>query len=237
MTTPVAARDFPFTGGALRFDATRIREPGPGLFTPSHTLQAAPVSHGGRQAAWFVQGDFGAGVLRHYRRGGAIARISADRYIWMGETNTRSIAEFDLLRFMHARGLAVPRPLAAAWWRLGMTYRAAILVERIQGAQPLANVLQDADPARVARTIFDMHEAGVWHADLNAYNILLDQNQVWLIDFDRGRRAASLSLARRHSNLLRLRRSLVKVRSTQGLEWWGGIDLAYARLLKAKERM
>src|SRR5690606_26981170 len=90
---------------------------------------------------------------------------------------------------MHEAGLPVPRPLAAAYWRKGLAYRAAILIERIDGVTPLAVHWSSIGPAAVAEAIFAMHEAGVWHADLNAYNILLDaQGQAWLIDFDKGRR-------------------------------------------------
>src|SRR3546814_4574658 len=54
---------------------------------------------------------------------------SSNRYIWRGAASTRSFAEFDLLSFMHAAGLPVPRPLAAAYWRQGLSYRAAIRSE------------------------------------------------------------------------------------------------------------
>src|SRR3546814_140429 len=174
-----------------------IKDPGQFLFDPnSAQLGAVAVAQGGRQAAWFVQGEFGRGVLRRYRRGGLMAKVSVDRYVWGGVGATRSFAEFELLRFMHDSGLPVPRPLAAAYWRRGPTYRAAILVQRIDGVQPLANALGGAGTAAVAMAIFSMHEAGVWHADLNAYNILLaGQGKVWLLDFDTGSRLVQ-SMAR-----------------------------------------
>src|SRR5690554_3308479 len=84
-----------WAGGAMRFDADRIRSPSAALFDPaSSALAATVVTRAGRQAAWFVQGEFGSGVLRHYRRGGLIARLSADRYIWTGSAATRSFAEY-----------------------------------------------------------------------------------------------------------------------------------------------
>ncbi|HUH59892.1 MAG TPA: 3-deoxy-D-manno-octulosonic acid kinase [Candidimonas sp.] len=235
MSSPVLSRDHSFDAGAIRYDASRITQPGVGLFDPlSPASHAAPVGQGGRQAAWFVSGEFGEGVLRHYRRGGLMARVSADRYVWTGAEETRSFAEFELLRGMHQQGLPVPRPIAAVYWRRGPTYRAAILVERLMGVKPLANMLDHGHQPAVAAAIFAMHEAGVWHADLNAYNILLDpQGTVWLIDFDKGRRQL-LSLERRQANLLRLRRSLRKVRDAQGIAWWEELSIVYAQLARAK---
>ncbi|MDS1142081.1 3-deoxy-D-manno-octulosonic acid kinase [Pusillimonas sp. SM2304] len=231
MNGPIQPEDLALPDGAMRVDASRISAPGAFLFDPaSSVLNAVAVAQGGRQAAWFVQGEFGQGVLRHYRRGGLMARLSADRYIWTGAAATRSFAEFDLLHYMHGRGLPVPRPLAAAYWRHGLSYRAALLTARIAGVGPLAAQLACADHAAVAGAIFAMHDAGVWHADLNAYNILLDaQGKVWLIDFDKGRRQAMPAAARR-ANLLRLRRSLLKVGGESALSWWQALDQAYTRL-------
>jgi 3-deoxy-D-manno-octulosonic acid kinase len=228
-------RELVFTGGAMRFDPDRIARPGPFLFDPAAPqLQAMPVHVGGRQAAWYVVGDFGSGVLRHYRRGGLMARLSLDRYIWAGARRTRSFAEFELLDFMSRRGLAVPKPLAAIYWRHAASYRAAILVERIPNVQALARALTEPHHRAVAGAIFAMHNAGVWHADLNAYNILLDErNQVWLIDFDRGRRRAATTRLR-NANLLRLRRSLIKVAGRAGLDYWNEMNHAYQDLLRDK---
>lgn len=235
MSQTVRPLDMPFDTGCLRYDASRISSPDSSLFDPSSPqLKAQAVEQGGRRAAWFVQGEFGEGVLRHYRRGGLMARINADRYLWAGASATRSMAEFDLLQFMLNQGLSVPRPIAAAYWRQGLVYRAAILVERIPDVQPLARVLERADHQAVAKAIYAMHEADVWHSDLNAYNILLDEaGKVWLIDFDKCHRQ-ELSQERRQANLLRLRRSLEKVADSAGLLWWDELSRAYGLLIRAK---
>ena len=226
-------------GGALRYDGALVAEPGEWLFDAGdERLHAKPVGAGGRQAAWFVQGDFGRAVLRRYRRGGLVARLIADRYLWAGAEATRSFAEFGLLHFMHGMGLPVPRPLAAAYWRRGAGYRAAILLQRLDDTRPLAQALDTASPAEVAAAVFAMHEAGVWHADLNAYNILLDSGgKAWLIDFDKGRVRPLLSAERRRGNLLRLRRSLVKVAGERGMLWWDELNRAYEVLGKATEHI
>lgn len=207
--------------GAILFDPTRLRQPAPELFDPSHWgARAREVgARGGRGAAWFVHdAELGDSVLRHYRRGGLPARLVADRYLWHGANQTRSFREFRLLAELHRLRLPVPAPLAAGYLRAGMSYRADILLERIPGARSLAERQHDADEAlwrRVGATIARFHRQGVDHADLNAGNILVDADEaVWLIDFDRGHRRPPASRWR-EGNLRRLRRSLLKLRGTR----------------------
>lgn len=214
--------------GVIVFDAVRLRQAGPELLDPvRYGASARPVGEGGRGAAWFVSGDFGDAVLRHYRRGGLAARLSSENYLWLGESHARSIAEFRLLFELHREGLPVPAPLAAGYWRRGWSYRAAILVERIAGARALSRWLgSDAGEApweAVGKMVARFHLAGVDHADLNADNVLVDaQGQPCLIDFDRcSRRRAGGGW--RERNLHRLARSLAKLSGGAG-GWQPGFE-------------
>lgn len=232
--------DLPVERGCLRVAAhlvDAVRSNGPNinaLFDPSNTiLGARAVQSGGRQSAWFVQGAWGNALLRHYRRGGLVAKLSKAHYIWQGACNTRSFAELALLDRMYHAGLPVPQPLAAAYWKNGLVYRAAIVVARLEGVKPLADTLETADAVVVAAAILKMHDAGVWHADLNAFNILLDSDgRAWLIDFDRGRER-TMSKALRTGNLQRLRRSLNKVAAHKGDRFAQALDAAYWQLAAA----
>jgi 3-deoxy-D-manno-octulosonic acid kinase len=218
--------------GTIVFDPARVQQATPGLFDPAgYGAQARPVQAGGRGAAWYVSGGFGEAVLRHYRRGGFAARLSRDAYLWRGERAVRSFAEFRLLAAMHAEGLPVPAPLAAACWRRGPVYRAALLVQRIPAVRALADFLGEAADAApweaVGAMLARFHAAGVHHADLNAHNILVDAGGApWLIDFDRGRRRAPGRW--REGNLRRLARSLEKLSGGDG-RWQPG----FARLQAA----
>ena len=126
-------------------------------------------------------------------------------------------------------GLPVPAPLAAAVWRDGLTYRAAILVARVPDASTLA-ACQEANAWEAAgKAIAIMHAKGVWHADLNVHNILIDaQRQAWLIDFDRGRRFEVLSEHKRLGNLDRLHRSIRKVLPEKEAMLWPVLANAYS---------
>jgi 3-deoxy-D-manno-octulosonic acid kinase len=208
----------------------------------------------GRGSAWFIAsgGDHQSGghpsgghsagerqwVLRHYRRGGFIARLSRDRYVWAGEDRVRAFAEWRLLDIMRQRGLPVPKPVAARYQRKGPCYRCDLITERIVDAEPLSSALESGTLAEsawraVGAAVARLHHAGVDHADLNAHNVLLDAGgAVSVIDFDRGRlRAQSGGGARgiwTARNLERLRRSLAKISrglpagrySAQEWEWF-----------------
>jgi 3-deoxy-D-manno-octulosonic acid kinase len=161
-------------------------------------------------------------VLRHFRRGGFIARLSQDGYVWTGEDGVRAFAEWRLLDALTRRGLPVPQPVAARYQRTGLRYRCDLITRRIVNAEPLSAALaRGALPeplwSAVGATVARLHRAGVDHADLNAHNILLDltgvvvgvKDAVSVIDFDRGRLRAQGAWSTR--NLRRLRRSLAKI--------------------------
>jgi 3-deoxy-D-manno-octulosonic acid kinase len=180
----------------------------------------------GRGSAWFIASrDHQSGarqwVLRHYRRGGVIARLSSDGYVWAGEDRVRAFAEWRLLDIMRQRGLPVPKPVAARYQREGPWYRCDLITERIVDAEPLSSVLARGTLAEsawraVGAAVARLHHAGVDHADLNAHNVLLDAaGTVSVIDFDRGRLRAPGGAGTQGSwvwrNLGRLRRSLAKI--------------------------
>jgi 3-deoxy-D-manno-octulosonic acid kinase len=202
--------------GAIVFDPTRLQQATPALFEPAaYGDQAQAVrGQGGRGAAWFVRGAFGDGVLRHYRRGGWMARLSDDGFLWRGEGRVRSLLEYRLLAQLRGLGLPVPAPIAACYRHGGGRYRAAIIVERIAGAEAFAARVAAAGAAApwsdVGREVGRCHRLGAHHADLNANNLLLDPaGAVFLIDWDKGRlEAASGHWCR--SVLDRLERSLRK---------------------------
>ncbi len=183
--------------------------------TQNLLLDAAP----GRGTTVFVQGDKSAYALRHYQRGGLPARFSRDHYIWQGLERSRAWQEWRLLAELHGRGLPVPSPVAARVIHRGLTYQADIVTVGLD-ARPLAELLGEKRLSSawlqgIGEGIRRFHNEGVYHADLNARNILLnDAGEVYLIDFDRGelRKPAQRW---RLANLERLKRSLDKFRRSE----------------------
>ena len=190
------------------------------LFDPEYWRARGELNlvTGGRGSAWFIASGKRQWVLRHYRRGGFIARFSRDTYVWAGEGRVRSFAEWRMLERLSQRALPVPKPVAARYRRAGLCYRCDLITERIVGAEPLSAMLglgavSESMWHAVGTAVAQLHRAGVDHADLNAHNILLDvKGVVSVIDFDRGRLRAPGAWSSR--NLQRLQRSLVKISGT-----------------------
>jgi 3-deoxy-D-manno-octulosonic acid kinase len=146
---------------------------------------------GGRGQALKIDTPIGIAVLRRYLRGGQVARISRDRYLFTGYQRSRAFGEWRVLERLHGQGFPVPRPLLASCERRGIFYRAGLLTRFIDSALPLsqlASILTDDDWQQLATTLAAFFKAGLIHADLNADNILRDgQGRWYLIDFDRAR--------------------------------------------------
>ena len=163
-----------------------------------------------------VKGEPGEFVLRHFLRGGLIGRFVSDSYLWLGEEATRSFSEWRLLAELAGMDLPVPIPAAARYTRQGLRYRADLLTVLIPDVVPLSvriasGPFPDSLWHEVGTGIAPFHQAGVFHADLNAYNVQIDKNdKLWLIDFDRGRLRRPGSWQQK--NLARWHRSLQKIK-------------------------
>lgn len=202
--------------GAILFDAAAAGFDA-ASFDAAHWRELGKVHdiRGGRGGVSFVDAPFGASVIRHYRRGGMVARALNDVYFWTGEDRTRGFVEFRLLAALCDANLSVPTPVAARYERDGIFYRADLITRRIDDAPTFAEILTagkaGGDVARrIGETLARFHAAGACHADLNAHNILVAADGIWLIDFDRGILRAPESTWRR-ANLSRLHRSCMKV--------------------------
>jgi len=224
------------TGNAyILYDDDIIAEPALQLFDVDyHTNKEAQQNNSAVQATsektgigrarvvYFTHNDK-ALVLKHYFRGGAVASILKDRYLGFSIIKTRAFKEWRLLKKMQQLGLPVPQAVAAHVKKSLMFYTADLITEEIKDARTLADILSEKSIGveqwrKIGSCIRSFHQHDVYHADLNARNILLaaasqysepETGDVYLIDFDNsGFRSGSSSW--KMANLARLKRSLMK---------------------------
>ena len=209
--------------GAVRAAIRRDLVPriGPWLLAP--TLELPPVAErlgSGRGGAWRVELPGGLrAVVRLYRRGGLVARVVRDTYV-----GPRPRPLHELVVTVEARRRGVPAPeVLGARVEGGLIYRGALVTAEMPHARTLFEALRDASgdaargalAARAGRAVARLHDAGVYHADLNLTNLLVGpvaSDDVVVVDFDRARvRDRPLGRRARRRNLARLARSLAKL--------------------------
>ncbi len=205
--------------GAILYDKAIINQISAERFTPEGWLHAEVLTgslrSGGRGNTMFVGNVPRQFVLRHYRRGGLLGKLVRDTYIFSGEDLTRSFMEWRLLDKLAANNMNVPRPAAARFCRRGTFYTADLITVRIPDVVSLSQYIaaEDRDETfwqSVGAAIWKFHEAGVYHADMNAYNVQVDKDgDIWMLDFDKG--ALKSPGPWQQQTLSRLHRSLRKV--------------------------
>jgi hypothetical protein len=129
----------------------------------------------------------------------------------------------------HARACGVPVaevPAVVVKRLVPPLYRYWVFSSELAGTLDLLAYLRTRQPraeripaiAAAARAVRAMHDAGLFHADLNLKNILVraggpEQSQAFIIDFDKAVLAPHMSVHRRFRNLRRLWKSAEKARS------------------------
>lgn len=171
---------------------------------------------GGRGGSQKIQLQEKWYVLRQYLRGGMIAGLMKDRYLWTGLKHCRPFLEQQAIKHAIQNELPVPEVVAYSLTRSGLYYRAAIISRYIPNQGTLASYLYDRQLpehkwSELGKLIKRMHEVGICHADLNANNILITEDfGFYVIDFDKAE-IMSCYGDWAHNNIHRLLRSLKKI--------------------------
>ncbi len=171
----------------------------------------------GRGSAAVIELDSGPALLKRYYRGGLVAKVNKSVYVFNGYERSRAFREYRLLGIMLKLGLPVPEPLAAyCEVTAGVFSRQALITRMLPATETLAQrqragTLSENDWQAVGKVLHEFHQQGIYHADLNATNILLNaQGQVFLVDFDKSRQQKPQK-SWQEANLQRLKRSLKKL--------------------------
>ena len=197
---------------------------------------AVALEHSGRGEVLIVAHGDETWVLRHYRRGGLVARFIDDHYLWTGADRARAFREWRLLRELRAAGLPVPNPVAAHVLRNGLVYTGDIITSYLPNTRKLSwFIAQRRVPSgswrRVGAMIGAVHGHGVDHPDLTAHNVLLDEaGESFLVDFDNAERKPPGEW--RRLGMERFNRSLRKVALETGTQFdpgaWAEIEAGYS---------
>jgi 3-deoxy-D-manno-octulosonic acid kinase len=207
--------------GAILYDRQVISSISEDRFRPGGWLHAEPIQgrlgSGGRGNTMFVGNIPRQFVLRHYIRGGLIGKLVHDKYVWTGAESTRPFREWRLLAKMSDNGLRVPRPAAARYVRSGPFYTADLITVRVPGVRALSTWIHEQAGGEkfwqgLGAAIYEFHAHGVYHADMNAYNLQIDATgNLWMLDFDRGKLLPAGQW--QQQTLSRLHRSLQKIKT------------------------
>lgn len=176
----------------------------------------APVMGPDGRARWAV---------RHYRRGGAMAMHMEDRYLRVGRP--RPWRELTASVTARSRSISTPAVVCGALYPDGIHYRCDLVTEVVPNVRTLADLLHEHDGTRgwliamgrAGMLVRQLAEAGIFHVDLNARNILLSDDPdepAHVIDLDRARVLGGPSDSARERMQVRLTRSIVKIGTPTG---------------------
>lgn len=171
-------------------------------------------------------------VVRHARRGGAMAPLLGDRYFG----TPRFLREIAASERLGRAGVATPAVLAGIVHRAGLGHRADVATQRVDGRDLAAIFFGDQPPAGEPRALVlraagscvrHLHDAGFVHPDLQLRNVLIAPEPgaapsvyrpaAWLLDVDTVEAIAPTDAAARHGNLARFDRSWAKWNAQHGV--------------------
>ncbi len=163
-------------------------------------------------------------LVRHYQRGGVFGHLLRDFYLG----RRRFLQEVRVSEWARDQDIPTAEVLALRIEHKGLgLYRGDLVTREIEASEDLDEYLKSArtrerstkDRGReiirsVALLLQGMHRAGLYHADLNLKNILVQITErgvsSYVIDLDRARVIKPLGSRMRIRNLVRLYRSLDK---------------------------
>ncbi len=164
-------------------------------------------------------------VVREYWHGGMIGKVFVDLF-WGG---MRPVRELSVCEAAQRGGIKTTEIIAIAKNRiLGPLYKFRLVTKEITGSIDLIELLLHSGENRLfkqkrqiinklAKAVNDMHNVGIYHADLHLKNILVQPDadgcaHVYVIDLDKSKQYEEISFGQRVKNIMRLDRSVVKMR-------------------------
>ena len=146
---------------------------------------------GGRRSVLIDEmNTVGSVAVKFYHRGGIVRHFIKNRYFKCGKT--RGQREYELLQKVRRFGISAPEPIAFAY-RGRLVYQAWLVTREIKQHQTLAQIsLSNENLAsilmkEVVKQISMLIKNNILHVDLHPGNIIVDkENQIYMLDFDKG---------------------------------------------------
>jgi len=160
-------------------------------------------------------------VIKDYRHGGLLGKLFGGVFF----NGNRPLNEICISEVASQRGVPSAEVIAIAKRRLwGLFYKAKFISKEIDDAVDIIEFLKKFSAEFIqtykkpvifalVKLIRNMHDAGIYHADLHLKNILLKKGlngefTAYIIDLDKSVVLNKLDIQQRIKNLLRLDRSL-----------------------------
>ena len=173
-------------------------------------------------------------IVREYWHGGMVGKIFKDLFC----DGMRPVRELSVCEAASKGGIKTTEIIAIIKCKVfGPLYKFRLITKEITESIDLIDLLLHSgeSPRRLlsgenqlfeqkkqiinelAKAVNDMHNVGIFHADLHLKNILVKSDpgggvHVYIIDLDKSKQYEKISLQRKMKNIMRLDRSVVKMR-------------------------
>ncbi|MCP4265722.1 MAG: hypothetical protein GY777_09130 [Candidatus Brocadiaceae bacterium] len=164
-------------------------------------------------------------VVREYWHGGLFGKVLKDIF-WDASRPLRELSICEVARREHINTTEIIAIIKNKV--VGALYKFQLVTREITNSVDLMELLLSPEDNqldirkreiinKLAMEVKEMHDAGIYHADLHLKNILVQSDggegvNVYIIDLDKSKQYEKISLQRRMKNIMRLDRSLEKFR-------------------------
>ncbi|MDO8141230.1 MAG: lipopolysaccharide kinase InaA family protein [Candidatus Brocadiales bacterium] len=179
-------------------------------------------------------------VIRGYRHGGLLGKLFGGVFF----NENRPLNEICISEIASQKGVPSAEVIAITKRRLwGIFYKANFISKEISGALDIIQFLKESSLNCIQKSkkpvifalvklVRNMHDAGIYHADLHLKNILLKEGSsreftAYIIDLDKSVVLNKLDIHQRIKNLLRLDRSLDKLRWLSCKEYQSNVPVSH----------
>ena len=164
-------------------------------------------------------------IVREYWHGGMVGKIFKDFFC----DGMRPVRELSVCEAASRGGIKTTEIVAIVKNKVfGPLYKFRLVTKEITESIDLIELLLHSGENRLfkqkkqiinelAKAVNDMHNVDIYHADLHLKNILVKSDpgggvQVYIIDLDKSKQYEKIGFQRKMKNILRLDRSVVKLR-------------------------